>query len=342
MSNETVHDKDKDLELYKKALEVDAYKREIDELKKSIEDLKQSHSSEVGKLIFEIEAKDQILSNAKQLLKKMQRALYESSSEKASTLSVNIDELFLFNEADLEQPEEEDSPDDDDPEQEAGEGKKKHRSYKEGAKKRAPYKKQDLTTLPADTATVKIDHTGEVEAPIDPATGKKMVKVGKRSEFKVSKIVKYIIEEHIFPVFAPAEDYVEDNGSRNLVVRYPEDDRVLKGCMIEDRIAAEICTDKYVFGMPLDRMAERHRQSGVMISKQNMVHWLHILAKEAAPLIELFKQKLLSSPLINMDETPHRVLTGENGLKNIPGRFEVVQVGTGDGYQVVIYSCQSQ
>ena len=339
MSNETVHDNDKDLELYKKELEVSAYKREIDELKRSIENLNKSHSSEVDKLNFEIETKDLMIENAKQMLKKMQRALFDSGSEKASTLNADIDDMFLFDEADLEQPAGDDAGNEPEkPEEKDKGGRKKHPGYEDGAKKRAAYRKQALTTLPPDTATVKIDHTAEIEAPVDPVTGKKMVKVDARSEFKVSRIVKYIVEEHIFPVFAPAEGYIDDNGSRNLIVGYPGDDRVLRGCMIEERIPAEICADKYVFGMPLDRLAERYRQSGVMISKQNMVHWLHKLAKEAEPLMKLLKKKLLSSPLINMDETPHRVLTGENGLRNVPGRFEIVQVGTGDGYQVVVYS----
>jgi len=316
-------------ELIRTQIERDAYKREAREAKRQVKNLRDVSEQKD----FTISRYKMVLGNAIELIRKQQRALYGRSSERGKYLEVQTAELF--DEAELiacGRVEEEPEPQEEEvPEEKEGNQTEKTR------KPRAPYKKQDLCTLPADTPILTVDHTGEVEVPVDPNTGKPMRIVGTRSEKKVGYVRKYVIYRHLFPVFAPCEDYEPEPGEERTVVGYPKRQRLLKGTMVSETVIAEICTGKYLDHIPLHRMSLMHARNGVPISRQDMVHWIRLLSEECEPLMELFREKLFACELINMDETSHRVLR-EDGEKCTTSHCEVIQVGTCDAYRVVLYT----
>src|SRR5690554_5808106 len=68
-----------------------------------------------------------------------------------------------------------------------------------------------------------------------------------------------------------------------------------------------------------------------------MKNWIFSMATRCGPLIELLRKSLLSCPIINMDETIHRVLNID-GKASDTENYEIIQVGTCDSWRVVIFS----
>jgi hypothetical protein len=107
--------------------------------------------------------------------------------------------------------------------------------------------------------------------------------------------------------------------------------------MIGNEVLAEIITKKYLDHMPLNRQEQHFSRMGLSISRQNMKNWIFSLATRCGPLIELLRKSLLSCPLINMDETIHRVLNID-GKASDTENYEIIQVGTCDSWRVVMFS----
>ena len=316
-------------EIFKLKMERDAYKAQYAEVVKKNEMLCASET----KLQLAHDHKDLILHNAFELIRKFQIELYGKSSEKAKLLDVYCKNLFdeaelinLVETKNQEDPIEQD--DDENTDFEESESTKKARKI---------HKEQDLTKLPANTPIINIDHTADSVVPIDPNTGKKMVQIATRIERKLGKQHTVVIYNHIFPVFGPEENYEAEEGESNSLVVYPQVERILKGSMISNEILAEVITKKYLDHMPLNRQEQHFKRMGLLISRQNMKNWIFKLAARCGPLIELLRKNLLTCPLINMDETIHRVLNID-GKASDTENYEIIQVGTCDSWRVAMFS----
>lgn len=307
-------------ELIKLKNERDAYKNEVEKAKNTI----------IQK-DFRIETQEMKLQRMTELLMAARQELYGKSSEKSEYLN-NLIQGELFNESEVISALDSDSDDEQEKDDNAG---------KAGNEKiRKPHKKQTLCTLPSDTPIIVNDHTNEVTPPVDKNTGKPMVVVGTYSEYKVTYTRKYVIIKEIFPKFGPEEGYEAEDDEKNTFIELPEEKRILKGCMIQEEMVAEIVVNKYLDFLPLYRQCEMHTRNGVPISRQNMSSWIHKFAEKTRPLMALFRKRLLQCDLINMDETSHLVLM-ENGKKSETTHCEVIQVGTCDDYRVVVYTFNS-
>ena len=319
-----------DQEIFKLRMERDAFKAQYEEQAKKM----QAQTDAMNSLKLAVEHKDMVLANAFELVRLMKAELYGKSSEKSKFFEVACSNLFdeaeltelmdsIDSEVEIEEEQEEA------PAKEAADEKKP----------RKVHKKQELTRLPADTPVIDVDHTDEVEVPVDAHTGKLMVQVGTRTELKIGRHQQTVIYRHLFPVFSPEEDYEADRecDETNMVVVYPEQQRVLKGAMISNEVLAQIVSSKYLDHMPLNRQEQYFARMGLSISRQNMKNWIYMAAPRCGPLIELLKTSLLECELINMDETPHRVLTVD-GEASDSEHYEIIQVGTSEAYQVVLYS----
>jgi len=316
-------------EIFKLKMERDAYKAQY------AEEVKKNENLSVSKAELQLahDHKDLIITNAFELIKKFQIELYGKSSEKAKLLDIYcknlLDEVELLNL--VEKKNQEDSIEQDDDESadlEESESAKKVRKI---------HKEQDLTKLPANTPVINIDHTADSVAPIDPNTGKKMVQIGSRIERKIGKQLTIVVYNHIFPIFGPEENYEAEDGESNSIVVYPQVERILSGSMISSEILAEVITKKYLDHMPLNRQEQHFKRMGLSISRQNMKNWIFSMAARCGPLIELLRKSLLSCPIINMDETIHRVLNID-GKASDTENYEIIQVGTCDSWRVVMFS----
>ena len=320
-------------ENFKLRMERDAFKAQYEQQAKKM----QAQMDAMNALKLAVEHKDMVIANAFELVRLMKAELYGKSSEKSKFFEAACSNLF--DEAELT-----DLMDSMDGEPGSGEpddrpGEDSVEDVADEKKPRKAHKKQELTRLPADTPVIDVDHTDEVEVPIDVHTGKSMVQVGVRTELKIGRHQQTVIYRHLFPVFSPEEDYEADReyDETNRVVAYPGQQRVLKGAMISNEVLAQIVSSKYLDHMPLNRQEQYFARMGLSISRQNMKNWIYMAAPRCGPLIELLKTSLLGCDLINMDETPHRVLTVD-GEASDGEHYEIIQVGTNDAYRVVVYS----
>lgn len=316
-------------EIFKLKMERDAYKAQY------AAEVRKNEKLSASQAILQLgnDHKDLVILNALELIKKFQLELFGKSSERIKSLDAYCQNLFdevelldrveKQNQEDPLQQDDSDNDTTDEPET--------------TKKVRKEHKEHDLTTLPANTPVIVVDHTVDCVAPIDPNTGKRMVQVGTRTESKIGKQNRVVIYDHIFPVFGPEEGYEAEDGESNTVVAYPQTERILKGTMISNEILAEIITKKYLDHMPLYRLEQHFKRIGIPISRQNMKNWLFRVSERCGPLIELLRESLLSSPIINMDETVHRVLNID-GKASDTENYEIIQVGTSDFWRIVMFS----
>ncbi len=80
-------------------------------------------------------------------------------------------------------------------------------------------------------------------------------------------------------------------------------------------LLASVVVEKFADGLPLYRQASRFSREGIEISRATLSNWVVKAGTLCWPLIDVLKENLPASPLINADETPVQVL-GEPGRAN--------------------------
>ena len=80
-------------------------------------------------------------------------------------------------------------------------------------------------------------------------------------------------------------------------------------------LLASVVVEKFADGLPLYRQAARFSREGIEISRATLSNWVVKVGILCWPLIDVLKENLPASPLINADETPVQVL-GEPGRAN--------------------------
>lgn len=73
-------------------------------------------------------------------------------------------------------------------------------------------------------------------------------------------------------------------------------------------LLAHIAVSKYVDALPLYRQVEMWRRVGVDLDRSTFANWMIKVGDLLTPLINLMQERLLSGPLIHMDETTVQVL----------------------------------
>ena len=100
---------------------------------------------------------------------------------------------------------------------------------------------------------------------------------------------------------------------------------------------ANILTLKYVDGLPLYRIEEIIKRSGVEISRDRLSRWVIQLAELAMPVRQVLLDKLLQCPQIAMDETYFQVLK-EQGRQPQSKSFMLVQgYNEGNGRSITTF-----
>ena len=88
----------------------------------------------------------------------------------------------------------------------------------------------------------------------------------------------------------------------------PRADVLLPKSLASGNTMAYVITSKYVDGLPLHRLSGILDRYGIELSKQTLSESVLKVAEKIAPLINQFKQQLMSSPVLFMDETRVQVL----------------------------------
>ena len=88
----------------------------------------------------------------------------------------------------------------------------------------------------------------------------------------------------------------------------PRAGQVLPKSNASGQFLAMLLTMKYIDGLPLARMEYILGRMGVRVSRATLARWVIQAAEQMKPLIDRLQARLMTSPVIQMDETPVQVL----------------------------------
>ena len=161
---------------------------------------------------------------------------------------------------------------------------------------KAASRPRSVTSLPADTPVVVIDHTGDAPE-TKTENGVDYLRGDDRVVYKIAYVpARYIVEKHIWATYIPADD------ENKRVVDY--DNAALDSLSCSPSFAAQVVVSKMDDHLPLYRQSEMLQRDGVKISRQNMARWVIKYYKALRPLDDLMRRRIYAMPLVHKDETP--------------------------------------
>jgi transposase len=101
-------------------------------------------------------------------------------------------------------------------------------------------------------------------------------------------------------------------------------------------LLAHILVSKYSDSLPFYRQEQQFSRYGFKLSRTNMCNWTQEVSRKSQPLVELLREYLLSSPFIQIDETPFQVLR-EPGRSFESKSYMWLFRGGPPGKEVVLY-----
>lgn len=203
----------------------------------------------------------------------------------------DIDQLSLFNEAEVES-----NPDASEPE------------IIEVEKHCRKAKRSSSDRIPEDLPVEVVEHTLPEEQRVCPECGETMHAFGHncRRELKVIP-AQVVVVEHRQEVYACRN--CEKNNDHVPIEKAPVPEPVIKGSFASPELIAYIIVCKFVLGLPLYRQEQEFARNGIMLSRQTMSNWMIRCTEDWLELIyEHMKAQLLMQAVLHADETTLQVL----------------------------------
>ena len=171
--------------------------------------------------------------------------------------------------------------------------------------------KNTILTVPADTPVCDI--YVESEGGTCSACGSAMIEDGERVVESISKTVSYSVVRKHYKTYKCSNCEGEKKDSEGLAKK-----ELLSGTIADPTLIADIVVNKFDMGSTLYRIERELSYRGMEIKRQTINSWLMKCGNVMVDnLDEVLKQELFKYPLINVDETPTKVLNllDENGDK---------------------------
>jgi transposase len=169
---------------------------------------------------------------------------------------------------------------------------------------RSPQKKS--RALPSDIKRIEILH--DVEEKTCPTHGCDLKLIGEDRSEKLEIIpARLVVEAHVRP------KYVCPCCEEKSVIQKPMPAQIIPKSFASPSLLAYIAVSKYVDHLPLYRLENIFERAGVEISRTVQARWMVKLSEALMPIYNLLQDKLLESPILQVDETRVQVL-------NEPGR----------------------
>jgi transposase len=247
------------------------------DLKNLPKDLKQCHAI-IGELVTQLDAKERRLKRVLHFLEKLLRWRYGAKRER-----VDENQLFLFAAGMV-------ATDRDVPTAPAGTPPEKPKS--------APHGRQRLPKhLPRKRVVYDLSE-GERQCPHCQAELKRIgEEVSERLEYVPASL--YVIQE-------VCQKYACEKGCT--VVTAPKPMQPIEKGLPGPGLLAHVAVSKYADHLPLHRQAGMFDREGVKLSRSTMCDWMRRCAELVTPLFELMKERVLSSKVMQTDDTPVGVL----------------------------------
>jgi transposase len=283
-------------------LDISTLPENTSDLKKLISDLADSHTN--------LEEKNQFLEERIRLL---QNELFGRKSEKQKFPEKDQLQLCLFDEPELPEPE-------------------KVATITVPAHTR---KKNGRKPLPKDLPRIDVIHDIDESEKIC-ACGCQLSRIGQEESEKLDIIpAKMQVIHHIRYKYACKNcEGVEDDGPTVKIAPLPVQ-FIPKG-IATPGLVAQILISKYEDALPFYRQEKIFDRLGVDIPRSSMCGWSIKAAEHCKPVLELLHRKILSGPLVNIDETPVQVMK-EPGRSNTSKSYMWVFRGGPPDKPVLIY-----
>jgi len=265
-------------------------------------DLEKKHQASESKII-----------SLEERIRLLQNELFGRRSEKHISPEKDPQQLYLFDEPDLPEPE-------------------KVESITVPAHIR---KKTGRKPLPKDLPRIDVVHDiGESEKIC--ACGCELSRIGEEVTEKLDIIpAKIQVIRHIRPKYACKNcEGVEGDGPTVKIAPAPVQ-FISKG-IATPGLVAQTLVSKFEDACPFYRQEKIFARLGVDIPRSSMCGWAIKAAEQCKPILELLHQKILSGPLVNIDETPVQVMQ-EPGRSNTSQSYMWVFRGGPPDKPVLIY-----
>ena len=96
------------------------------------------------------------------------------------------------------------------------------------------------------------------------------------------------------------------------IVTAPTPARIAPGSSYSDEMILDVALSKYCDLIPIGRYAAMAGRGGLMdLPPQSLIETTHTLADFVSPVYSLIKKQLLAARVLQADETPHRMLEGD-------------------------------
>ena len=168
-------------------------------------------------------------------------------------------------------------------------------------------KKRGRKPLPEDLPRVEVVHDID-DAEKTCACGCELTRIGEEVSEQLDIIpAKMQVIRHIRPKYACKNcEGVEDDGPTVKIAPVPP--RIIPRSIATPGLLAHILTAKFVDHTPFYRQEKQFQRLGVEISRTSMCSWAMQVATSSQPLLNLFIDEVLSSFVIQADETTLQVL----------------------------------
>jgi transposase len=161
------------------------------------------------------------------------------------------------------------------------------------------------------------------------ACGHQLVKIGEDISEKLMMVPAQIwVARHHHSKYACKHCEGLSDESKPAVIRAQGEPDLIARSIVSASLLAHIWTAKFCDHLPFYRQEAGFARIGAEISRQNMVNWTMTVSGELEPLMDLIETQIREGPLINMDETPVKVLKMPHTGKEGQGYMWLVRGGT--------------
>ena len=88
--------------------------------------------------------------------------------------------------------------------------------------------------------------------------------------------------------------------------------RIKEGGSFSDEMTIDVAVSKYLELMPIERYASIAKREGIDLAPNSLIQLTHSLADFVEPVYEDIGKDVFASEVVHADETPHRMLEGDN------------------------------
>lgn len=164
-------------------------------------------------------------------------------------------------------------------------------------------RKKKRASIPDNFPKHRIEHDLDESEKVCPHDGAALQRMGEEVSHEISYTPSRLkVIQHVY------KKYCCQSCESHIAIA-PRIKRAIPGILAAPDLLAYIAVSKYVDHLPLYRQESILGRGGISITRATMASWMIQLGDVLTPISNLLFDQIISSPVIQCDETPVRVLT---------------------------------